>query len=472
MSQAPAPPFNPSSITAPGAGASAAVHLGSDGKKHLTVVSGMDSAAVRALHKQYVMPATFHYYAESLVLQRGEGMFVTDADGQTYLDFFGGILTVSLGHCHPEVVAAVSEQLRTLGHTSTLYQNEWIARLGKEVAERTPGRLQQSFFTNSGTEADEMAVMLAKLHTGRQEIIALRHSYSGRGMYAVSAMGHANWRPIAPVMPGISLMPAPYCYRCPFGLTYPSCELRCADDIKEVLATTTTGQPAAFIAEPILGVGGFITPPKEYFQRVLEPVRKAGALFICDEVQTGWGRTGTYWSGIEHYGVQPDIMTFAKGVASGLPMGITTATPEVAASFKGLTLSTYGGNPISSVAALATLHVMSREDIPARAERLGGKLRAGLVALQDKHKLIGDVRGMGLMQGVELVEDRKTKEPASKRTNLLVEALRRRKLLIGKGGLYGNTLRIAPPMLVQESQIDDALSLLDSALSEVASAQI
>ncbi len=472
MSQDPAPPFSPSAITAPGAGANATVHLGSDGKKHLTVVSGMDSAAVRALHKQYVMPATFHYYAESLVLQRGEGMFVTDADGQTYLDFFGGILTVSLGHCHPEVVAAVGEQLRTLGHTSTLYQNEWIARLAKEVAARTPGRLQQSFFTNSGTEADEMAVMLAKLHTGRQELIALRHSYSGRGMYAVSAMGHASWRPIAPVMPGISLMPAPYCYRCPFGLSYPSCELRCADDIKEVLATTTTGQPAAFIAEPILGVGGFITPPKEYFQRVLEPVRKAGALFICDEVQTGWGRTGTYWSGIEHYGVQPDIMTFAKGVASGLPMGITTATPEVAASFKGLTLSTYGGNPISSVAALATLHVMSREDIPGRAERLGGRLRTGLMALQDKHKLIGEVRGMGLMQGIELVEDRKTKEPASKRTNLLVEALRRRKLLIGKGGLYGNTLRIAPPMLVQESQIDEAVSLLDSALAEVASAQI
>jgi 4-aminobutyrate aminotransferase len=471
MKTVPSPAAAPASTSqsVPGSGA---VHTGADGKKHLTVLSGMDSAAVRAMHDQYVMPATFHYYPEALVLQRGDGMYVTDAEGQSYLDFFGGILTVSLGHCQPEVTAAVSEQLRTLGHTSTLYQNEWIARLGKEIADRVPGRLQQSFFTNSGTEADEMAVLLAKLHTGKQEIIALRHSYSGRGMYAVSAMGHAAWRPIAPVMPGISLMPAPYCYRCPFGLSYPSCEVRCADDVKEVLATTTTGQPAAFIAEPILGVGGFITPPKEYFQRLLPHIRKAGGLFICDEVQTGWGRTGTYWSGIEHYGVQPDIMTFAKGVASGFPMGITTATPEVAASFKGLTLSTYGGNPISSVAALATLHVMTREDIPSRAARLGKKLREGLVALQDKHKLIGDVRGMGLMQGVELVEDRKTKEPAAKRANLLIEILRKKHLLIGKGGLYGNSLRIAPPMLVTEAQIDDALRLLDAGLTEVASVQL
>ncbi len=445
-----------------------AVSTGADGKKHLTVLSNMDSATVRKLHREYVMPATFHYYPESLVLQRGEGMYLTDADGVTYLDFFGGILTVSLGHCHPEVVSAVREQLGILGHTSTLYQNEWIVRLARELALITPGKLQQTFFTNSGSEADEMGILLAKLYTGRSEIIALRHSYSGRGMYAISAMGHAAWRPIAPVMPGISLMPAPYCYRCPFGLSYPSCDVRCADDVKEVIATTTTGQPAAFIAEPILGVGGFITPPKEYFKKVLEPIRKAGALFVCDEVQTGFGRTGTYWCGIEHYGVQPDIITFAKGIASGMPMGATITTPEIAQTFKGLTISTYGGNPISSVAALATIHVMSRENIPERAARLGNKLRQGLLALQDKHPMVGDVRGMGLMQGVELVEDRKTKEPAAKRANLIIEILRKRQFLIGKGGLYGNTLRIAPPMLVTEAQIEEALTHLDVALTEAA----
>ncbi len=444
-----------------------AVSTDAEGKKHLTVLQSLDSATVRKLHHEYVMPATFHYYPESLVLQRGEGMFLTDADGVKYLDFFGGILTVSLGHCHPEVVGAVREQLGILGHTSTLYQNEWIVRLARELAALTPGNLQQSFFTNSGSEADEMAILLAKLFTGRSEIIALRHSYSGRGMYAISAMGHGAWRPIAPVMPGISLMPAPYCYRCPFGLSYPSCDIRCADDVKEVIATTTTGQPAAFIAEPILGVGGFITPPKEYFQKVLEPIRKTGALFICDEVQTGFGRTGTYWNGIEHYGVQPDIMTFAKGIASGMPMGATITTKEIASAFRGLTISTYGGNPVSSVAALATIHVMTRENIPERAARLGNRLRQGLLSLQEKYPLIGDVRGMGLMQGIELVEDRKTKEPASKRANLIIEVLRKRQLLIGKGGLYGNTLRIAPPMLVTESQIDEALAHLDAGLHQV-----
>ena len=201
-------------------------------------------------------------------------------------------------------------------------------------------------------------------------------------------------------------------------------------------------------------------------------MKKAGGLFICDEVQTGWGRTGDYWCGIEHWGVQPDIITFAKGVASGMPMGVTTTTKEIAASFKGLTLATYGGNPISSVGALATLHVMQRENIPARATRLGKKLRTGLEALQDKHPLIGDVRGMGLMQAIELVEDRKSKEPAAKRANLLIEVLRKDQLLIGKGGLYGNTLRIAPPMLVEESQIDEALHKLDGALDTVAKAAV
>lgn len=443
------------------------VTTGTDGKKHLTVLSEMDAETVRKLHQEYVMPATFHYYPEALVLRRGEGLHVYDVDGIKYLDFFGGILTVSLGHCQPEVVAAVREQLGILGHTSTLYQNEWIVRLARELAQLSPGPLKQSFFTNSGTEADEMAILLAKLFTGRSEIIALRHSYSGRGMYAISAMGHASWRPLAPVMPGISLMPAPYCYRCPFGRSYPSCDVFCAEDIKEILSTTTTGQPAAFIAEPILGVGGFITPPKEYFQKVLEPIRKAGALFICDEVQTGFGRTGTYFCGIEHYGVQPDIVTYAKGVASGMPMGVTITTPEIAQTFRGLSISTYGGNPVSSVAALATIHVMLRENIPERAARLGNRLRQGLLGLQDKHPLIGDVRGMGLMQGVELVEDRNTKEPASRRANLIIELLRKRRVLIGKGGLYGNTLRIAPPMMVTDSQIDEALAHLDGALTEV-----
>lgn len=447
---------------------------GSDGKTHLNVLSGMSSDGVRARYREHMMPAAFNYYSDPLVLQKAQGLYVFDPEGNKYLDFFGGILTVGLSHCHPEIVAAVSEQLGTLGHTSTLYQNEWIVRLAQAVAAKMPAGsgLSQSFFTSSGTEADEMAILLAKVATGRQEIIALRHSYSGRGMYAVSAMGHANWRPVPPQIPGITLMPAPYCYRCPFGLSYPSCEVRCADDIKEVLATSTTGQPAAFIAEPVLGVGGFIVPPKEYFQKIIPEVKKAGGLFICDEVQTGWGRTGTYWNGIEHYGVHPDIMTFAKAAASGLPMGMTVASKELASKWKGLTLATYGGNPISSTASLTTLHIMERENIPARAATLGKQLADGLLALKDKHSLIGDVRGMGLMQGVELVEDRGTKAPAAKRANLVLDGMRRRNVLVGKGGLYGNTLRIAPPMLVEPSQIEELLQKLDSAVGEASQASV
>lgn len=439
-------------------------------KKHLPVVTNMDSETVRKKHAEFVMPCTINYYQQPIALRRGDGMYVEDADGQRYLDFFGGILTVSVGHCHPDVVGAVTEQLRTLGHTSTLYPNEWIVRLAEEIAALTPGRLKKSFFTSSGTEADETAIVLAKLYTGRHEIIALRHSYSGRGMYAISAMGHSTWRPVAPVMAGITHAPAPYCYRCPFGLSYPSCDLRCAEDMKEVIATTTTGKPAAFIAEPILGVGGFITPPKEYFGRVVDIVRKAGGLFICDEVQTGWGRTGGKWTGIEHWGVEPDIMTFAKGTANGMPIGVTIATPEVADAWKGLTIATFGGNPISMTAALATLDVMKREALPQRAERLGGRLRAGLEALKEKHKLIGDVRGLGLMQALELVEDRTTKEPAPRRANVVMEATRKRGVLIGKGGLYGNALRIAPPLVVSESEVDHALAVLDEALTEAAAA--
>ncbi len=437
-------------------------------KKSLPVLQNLDSATVRNKHAEFIMPCTSNYYAESVVLRRGDGMYVEDADGKRYLDFFGGILTVSLGHCHPEVVAAVTEQLHTLGHTSTLYPNEWIVRLAEQIAELTPGNLKKTFFTSTGTEADETAVLLAKLFTGQQEIIALRHSYSGRGMYALSAMGLSTWRPIPPPMTGITHAPAPYCYRCPFGATYPTCGLRCAEDLEEVIATTTNGRPAAFIAEPIMGVGGFITPPKEYFQIAVDIVRKHGGLFICDEVQTGWGRTGGTWTGIEHWGVTPDIMTFAKGTGNGLPIGITIARAEVADAFRGLTIATFGGNPISMSAALATLSVMRREDIPARSERLGWRLREGLELLKEKHPLIGDVRGKGLMQGVELVEDRKTKAPAPKRANALMEATKRRGLLLGKGGLYGNTMRIAPPMLVSEDEVDHCLKVLDESLTEAA----
>src|SRR5437762_326039 len=427
----------------------------------------LDSAAVRAKHKEYLFPATANYYEEPIVLAEGKGLRLRDLDGREYLDFFGGILTVSVGHCNDQVNAAVKVQIDRLGHVSTLYPTVPIVELAEKLASIAPGQLKKCYFTASGTEADETGVMMAQVYTGRTEIVALRHGYSGRSMLAQSLTAHATWRAVPTQIAGITHALSPYCYRCPLGLTYPSCEVRCAKDIDELIRTTTSGRPAAFIAEPIQGVGGFITPPKEYFQIAVGIVRKYGGVFICDEVQTGFGRTGDYWCGIEHWGVEPEIMTFAKSIASGFAVGATIATEEVADAFTGLSISTFGGSPVTMSATEATLDVMEREDTPKRSAERGDQLREHLLALKDKYPVIGDVRGMGLMQGVELVEDRKTKEPATKRTARLLEAAKKHGLLIGKGGLYGNVLRIAPSMLVSKAEVDDAAARLDRAFAEI-----
>jgi 4-aminobutyrate aminotransferase-like enzyme len=431
-------------------------------------VRSLTSEQVRKKHKEFLFPCVANYYEEPVVLTKGKGSWAYDADGREYLDFFGGILTLGLGHCHPEVVSRVQNQLEQLGHTSTLYPNANQSNVAERLAKITPGKLKKSLFTTSGTEANETAILLAKIYSGKQEIIALRHGYSGRSLTAQALTGQAPWRLVPTQVAGIKHAMSPYCYRCPFGLEYNegACGIKCANDIEDLIRTETTGQPAAFIAEPIQGVGGFITPPKEYFQIAVGIVRKYGGLFICDEVQTGWGRTGDHWCGIEHWGVEPEIMTFAKSIASGFAVGATTATEEVANAFTGLTISTFGGSPITMSATEATLDVMERENTPKRSAERGKQLRDHLLAFKDKYKVIGDVRGKGLMQGIELVEDRKTKEPAPKRTTKLLEAAKKHGLLIGKGGLYGNVIRMAPSMLISEAEVDDAMTRLDKALAE------
>ena len=426
-----------------------------------------DGNTLRAKHKEFLFPCVANYYEEPVVLVRAEGNRAFDAEGREFLDFFGGILTVSVGHAHPEVTERVHKQMQTLGHTSAAYVTEGQIGVAETLAKLTPGKLKKSFFTNSGTEADETAVLLAKIFTGQQEIIALRHGYSGRSHLGVTLTAHSQWRPVTTQIPGIKHALSPYCYRCPFGLTYPDCGIKCATDLEELIRTETNGRPAAFLAEPIQGVGGFVTPPKEYFQVAVGIVRKYGGVFICDEVQTGFGRTGGKWFGIEHWGVEPEIMTMAKGIANGAPVGATIATDEVANAFTGLSLSTFGGNPVSMAAAQATLDVMQREDIPRRSAERGAQLREGLEAMKEKYPFIGDVRGLGLMQGVELVEDRKSKEPSPRKTNRFMEASKRQGLLVGKGGLYGNCLRVAPPMMISKQEIDDGLARIDKAFAEV-----
>lgn len=419
--------------------------------------------SVRQKHKEFLFPATIQYYQEPIVLTEGKGLRVRDADGNEYLDFFGGILTVSVGHANDRVNAAIKAQVDRLSHVSTLYPTLPAVELAERLARITPGKLKQSYFTASGTEADETAVMLAQLATGSTEIVALRHGYSGRSMLAQSLTAHSTWRALPTQVAGIKHAVAPYCYRCPLHLTYPSCGVACAKDIEELIRTTTTGRIAGFLAEPIQGVGGFITPPPEYFEIAVGIIKKYGGVFICDEVQTGFGRTGGTMWGIEHWGVEPDIMTMAKGVANGLPLGVTIATPEIAASLKALTISTFGGNPVSCAAANATIQLIEEEDLPKNAERMGRLLREGLEELKRRFpKNIGDVRGMGLMQGVELVEDETSgnRTPAKALTNRVFEETKKRGLLIGKGGLEGNAFRIAPALTVTKSDIEEALEIL------------
>ncbi len=428
------------------------------------------SAEVRRKHKEYLFPACTNYYDEPVVLSEGKGMRVRDLDGREYLDFFGGILTVSVGHANDEVNAAVKVQIDRLGHVSTLYPTIPIVELAEKLASITPGQLRKCYFTASGTEADETAVMMAQVYTGRSEIVALRHGYSGRSMLAQSLTGHSSWRALPSKIADIKHALSPYCYRCPLGLTYPSCEVKCAQDIEELIRTTTTGQIAGFLAEPIQGVGGFVTPPKEYFQIAVEIVRRYGGVFICDEVQTGFGRTGSKWWGCEQYGVEPEIMTMAKGIANGLPLSATICTPAVADSLTKLTISTFGGNPVTATAGKATIEYIEKHDLRKNSEVQGARLRAGLERLKAKYpKTIGDVRGMGLMQGVELVEDetRKNRTPNPKATARLFEETKKRALLIGKGGLYGNVLRITPPLIVTAAEVDEAVQKLDESFAAI-----
>lgn len=429
----------------------------------------MDRQEILEKQKAYLWPNHILYYTDPMPLEHGEGLYVWDVDGNRYLDFFGGILTTSVGHNHPKVVQRVSEQAARLIHSSTLYPHANHVALAEKLAEITPGRLQTSYFTNSGSEANETAIVAAQTYTDNREIVALRHAYAGRTSLAMSVTAHSTWRMGKSFSPDIKHAINPYCYRCPLQLKYPSCGVACAQDVEDVIRTTTSGRIAAFMAEPIQGVGGFITPPEEYFKIVTEIARHYGGVFICDEVQTGFGRTGDYWFGIQHWDVEPDIMTMAKGIANGFPMGNTITRPEIAESLvgKGLTISTFGGNPVSTAASLATIEALEEDAPPVHVGEMGARLRGGLERLWEKYPLMGEVRGKGLMQGVEFVTDRTSKEPAAKAVGMLFEETRARGLLIGKGGLYGNVIRISPPLSARAEHVDEALEILDHALAAV-----
>lgn len=433
-----------------------------------TLTKDVTSAETIHGQREHLLPSMLHLYEEPLVLAEGDGVRVRDPEGHEYLDLFAGILTTSVGHCNPRVVEATTAQMRRLGHISTLYAHEVHVEAARKIADIAPDGLERTFFTNSGTEAIETALMMACLATGRSEIIGLRVGYHGRSFMATSVTAHSGWRPLATPVAGIKHAKAPNPYRCPFKQPCDeTCVDRFVDDLEEVIVTTTNGRPAAFIAETVQGVAGYVVPHPGYFEKAAEVIRRYGGLLIIDEVQAGFGRCGEHWFGIQHSGVDPDIMVMAKGIANGAPVGATITTDEIAHAWKGKTISTFGGNPVSMAALCATQDELRDHDAPHNAQRRGEQLRSALLEMQERHPWMGDVRGMGLMQGIEIVKDPRTKEPDHERTAKLMEATREEGLLIGLGGLHGTVIRIGPSLLITEQEMAEGIEKLERAVDRV-----
>jgi 4-aminobutyrate aminotransferase len=404
---------------------------------------------------------------EPIVVASGRECTLTDTEGRLYLDCFSGISVVNAGHNHPRILAAAREQMENLVHCCAyVYHVPVVGQLAEKLAAITPGALQKSFFSNSGAEANEGAMRLAKQATGRREIVALTYGFHGRTIGTLSVTGNsARKRQNGPYLPGVAFGPAPYCYRCPLGLQYPSCDVACAQSLKELIQLQTSGEVAAFLAEPILGEGGIITPPDEYFEIATRIIHDHGALFVVDEVQTGFGRTGKLFA-LEHVaGAEADIMTLAKGIASGFPLGALIAREPISEAMQpGDHLSTFGGNPIACAAALANIAVIEEERLVENAEARGAELLARFARLQEKCSLIGDVRGRGLMIGLELVRDRQTKEPAVSEAKAVRAELRQRGVLVGVGGVLGNVVRIQPPLCISADECDRVATELEEVL--------
>jgi alanine-glyoxylate transaminase/(R)-3-amino-2-methylpropionate-pyruvate transaminase len=433
---------------------------------------GPSREEVLALRREYLTPGLLTYYREPLLVVEGRMQYLWDETGKQYLDAFAGIVTVSVGHCHPKIVARVQEKVGRLQHVTTLYLHPTIGLFAQKLAEHMPEEsgLSVSYFTNSGSEANELAILSAREFTGNADVISLRNGYHGGTQGTMGLTAHGNWK--FKTNPTVNVRHATpgYCYRCPFGLEYPSCDVKCAKDVADLIRHETPGEVACFIGEPIQGVGGAVTPPPEYFGIVYEIVRKHGGLCIADEVQTGFGRTGTKFWGFENWGVTPDLVTMAKGIGNGAPLGALVTRPEIARMMTNrVHFNTFGGNPISMTQGLATLEVIDSEGIQANALKVGGHLKNRLLDLMEHQPMIGEVRGMGLMLGVELVKDRVSKEPATSETAEVLELCRERGLLVGKGGIYGNVLRIKPPMCLTEDDADFLVDCLEEVLELIES---
>jgi alanine-glyoxylate transaminase/(R)-3-amino-2-methylpropionate-pyruvate transaminase len=430
--------------------------------------TGPSKQEVLAMRRQYCHPSTFLYYREPLMVVEGFMQYLFDETGRRYLDMFAGIVTVSCGHSHPKFVARIQAQLATIQHTTTIYLHPGFPLLAKRLAGKMPPGLDVTYFVNSGSEANDLAVLMARCYTGHTDVVAVRNGYHGGSPSSMGLTSHHTWK--FPQQTGLGVHHAmnPDPYRSPFAGTPEEIAHRSAEDIRDLVRYSTPGKIAAFIAEPIQGLGGTTHGAPNYLPEAYAIAREHGGLCIADEVQTGFGRTGTHFWGFQSSGVVPDIVTMAKGIGNGWPLAAVTTRREIAEALtQRLHFNTFGGNPVSMAAGLAVLDIIEEDGLQENARVVGGRLKAGLEELQTRHRLIGDVRGMGLMLGAELVRDRETKEPATQETLAVWEAAREMGVLVGKGGLFGNTLRIKPPMCLTAADVDVALEVLDAALTRV-----
>ncbi len=431
--------------------------------------TGPSKQEVLDLRREFLTPALVTYYKEPLMIVEGSMQYVFDETGRRYLDCFAGIVTVSVGHCHPKVMEAVREQNERLQHATTIYLHPNVARFGQKLASTFPkgSGLSVCYFTNSGSEANDLAVLMARAKTGQFDVIAMRNGYHGGSQGAMALTSHSTWKYPVPHSFGVHHAVLPDQYRGPYGYDDAKAGEKYAAEVLDLIRYGTSGKVAAFIAEPIQGVGGAVEMPMGYLQKAYEHVRAAGGLCISDEVQTGFGRTGNNFWGFENHGVTPDIVTMAKGIGNGCPLGACVTRADIAETLKQrIHFNTFGGNPVSMAQGLATLNVILDERIQQQAKELGDHLLAGLRDLQKRHAMIGDVRGRGLMVGVELVEDRTTKVPATAKCAAVFERCRELGVLVGKGGLFANTLRIKPPMCITKADLEYLVRCLDIAMGE------
>jgi alanine-glyoxylate transaminase / (R)-3-amino-2-methylpropionate-pyruvate transaminase len=430
--------------------------------------TGPSRQEVLAMRQQYCNPAIFTLYKDPLMIVEGHMQYLYDETGRRYLDLFAGIVTVSCGHSHPKVVARMKDQLDLITHTTTIYLHPSFPAMAKKLASKMPAGLDVTYFTNSGSEANDLAMMIARLYTGSNDIIAVRNSYHGGSPTSMAATSHHTWKYPAQLNSGIHHAISPDPYRSPFSGTPEQVASQAADDIRQLIRYSTPGRVAGFIAEPIQGVGGATHGASNYLKEAYAVVREHGGLCIADEVQTGFGRTGDHYWGFQNYGVVPDIVTMAKGIGNGAPLAAVTTRREIASVLsQRVHFNTFGGNPVSMAAGLAVLEAIDEDGLQENSKVVGGRFKQGLKELQTRHRLIGDVRGKGLMLGVELVRDRGTKEPAKEETLQILEIAREHGVLLGKGGLDGNVLRIKPPMCLTAQDVDFALEVLDVALGRV-----